>query len=61
MFYFFFSSLPEQYTLVLRTAILSVGPLMNLFQTSGDISPGFQSQGESLVYVLQTELDLYLF
>ena len=35
-----------------RTHVLFVGPLIPLFWTSGDVSPGFQSQGGSLTCVL---------
>ena len=35
-----------------RTYLLFVGPLIPLFWNSGDVCPGFQSQGGSLVCVL---------
>ena len=35
-----------------RTWVLFVGPLIPLFWTSSDISPGFQSQGGSIACVL---------
>ena len=35
-----------------RTWVLFVGPLIPLFWTSGDVCPGFQSQGGSLVCML---------
>ena len=35
-----------------RTRVLFVGPLIPLFWTSDDVSPGFQSQGRSLACVL---------
>ena len=40
-----------------RTQILFVGPLMPLFWTSGDVCPGFQSQGGSLACVLSCLCD----
>ena len=42
-----------------RTSVLFVGPLIPLLWTSGDICPGFQSQGGSLKFVPchQREMD----
>ena len=39
-------------TIFLRTLALFVGPLIPLFWTSGDVCPGFQSQGGSLACFL---------
>ena len=47
-FYFYFYFL----NIFWRTWVLFVGPLIPLFWTSGDVSPGFESKGGSLACVL---------
>ena len=40
-----------------RTRVLFVGPLIPLFWTSGDVCPGFQSQGGFLTCTLSCLCD----
>ena len=48
---------PLFFFLICRTRVLFGGPLIPLFWTSGDVCPGFQSQGGFLTCMLSSKFD----